>query len=462
VGWAIIGAAGAGFDDDFTGATLRVDYYHTGTAAEEHISLDRLRVEGPWPGSRTRLVDPTNLGKYLVEVVDLETNRMIYSRGFASIFGEWETTGEARDGIWRTIPEAVRIPEPRRPFQLRLRKRGPDRSFRELWSVSIDPASRFVDRAPVSEQNVWTVFENGDPGVKVDLVVLGDGYTRDEIDGFHADAGRLVEAMFEIEPFASHRKDFNVRAVDTPAPHSGIPRPRAGVFRETPLGARYNSFDSERYILTLNDRAWRDAAAAAPYDAVLILVNERKYGGGGIFNLYSTAAAHSAFAAYLVVHEFGHHFAGLGDEYYTSDVAYEETAGEHQEPWEANITALHDPEHLKWGDLLDPDTPLPTPWNKAEFEKASRDFQDRRRKLRAEGASEEALEALFRDEQTLMTEMLAATEHAGRVGAFEGAGYEAQGLYRRTVDCIMFTRDEVGFCPVCSRAIIRVINLYAR
>lgn len=460
--WAAFFGVGAGFNDDFSGATLRVDYYHSGTAVEEHISLDRLRVEGPWPGSRTQLVDTTNLGKYLVEVVDLDTNQMLYSRGFASIFGEWETTGEAREGTWRTIPEAVRVPEPRRPFQLRLRKRAPDQSFREFWSVTIDPASRFVDRAPVSQRDVWTVFESGDPAVKVDLVVLGDGYARDEIDDFHADAKRLVEAMFELEPFASHRKDFNVRAVDTPAQKTGIPRPRAGVFRETPLGARYNSFDSERYVLTMNDRAWRDAAAAAPYDAVLILVNERKYGGGGIFNLYSTAAARSAFAAYLVVHEFGHHFAGLGDEYYTSDVAYEEAAGEHQEPWEANLTALRDPANLKWADLLEPDTPLPTPWNKAEFEKASRDLQDRRRKLRSQGAVEEDLEALFREEQVLMTRMLAGTEHAGRVGAFEGAGYEAQGLYRPSVDCIMFTRDEVGFCPVCSRAIARVIGLYTR
>ena len=129
-----------GFDDDFTGATLRVDYYHSGTAAEEHLSVDRLRVEGPWPGSRTQLIDTTNLGRYLVEVVDLETNRMIYTRGFASIYGEWETTGEALGGTWRTIPEAVRIPEPRRPFQLRLRKRQADQSFREIWQKTIDPA----------------------------------------------------------------------------------------------------------------------------------------------------------------------------------------------------------------------------------------------------------------------------------------------------------------------------------
>jgi hypothetical protein len=453
--------AGAGFDDDFTGQTLRVDYDHTGIASEEHIALERVRVEGPWPGSRTQMLDGTNLGKYLVEVVDVATNRMIYSRGFASIYGEWETTGEAREGIWRSIPEAVRLPEPIRPFQLRLRKRQADQSFREIFGVVIDPASRFVDRAPRPASNAWAVIGHGDPAVKVDLVVLGDGYDQNQIEKFRSDVRRLIGAMFETEPFASRKRDFNVWAVDTPSATSGISRPRAGVFRDTPLGARYNSFDSERYVLSLDDRAWRDAAAAAPYDFVLILVNERKYGGGGIFNLYSTAAADSAFAPYLVVHEFGHHFAGLADEYYTSPVSYEEFASELTEPWEPNVTALGDPEKLKWADLVADDMPLPSPWNKSEYETRSRALQAERAELRAAGAPEERLEALFVEERELFTRMLGKEKFAGQVGAFEGAMYEAQGVFRSSPDCIMFTRDEVGFCQVCARAIERVIDLYS-
>jgi hypothetical protein len=445
-----------GFDADFTGMTLRVDYYHVGTATEEQIALDRVRVEGEWPGSRTRLLDDSNLGKYLVEVVDLASNRMLYSRGFASIYGEWETTSEASAGIWRSLAEAVRIPEPRRPFQIRLRKRGPDQSFAEIWSTVIDPASRFVDRAEVPARKILTVMDHGSPAVKVDLLVLGDGYSAGEMGKFKGDVERLIGALFETEPFSSRRDDFNVRAIETPAELSGISRPRAGIFRNSPLGARYNSFDSERYILTLQDRAWRDVAAAAPYDVVLILVNECKYGGGGIFNLYSTAAVDSAFASYLVVHEFGHHFAGLGDEYYTSDVAYEKAGEEHVEPWERNVTALHDPDSLKWRELMTADTPLPTPWSKQEYEKRSLELQERRRRLRAEGAPEEALEKLFREERRLFTAMLANEEHAGEVGAFEGAMYEAKGLYRPTADCIMFTRDEVGFCPVADRGLHHV------
>jgi hypothetical protein len=455
-------SAGAGFDDDFTGATLRVDYYHTGTADEEHIALHRIRVEGPWPGSRTQPIDTTNFGKYLVEVADLESNRVLYTRGFASIYGEWETTREAREGTWRAIQEAVRIPEPTQPFQLRVRKRSPDQSFREIWSVTIDPASRFVDRPPLPPADVVDVVVHGEPAVKVDLLVLGDGYTASQMDAFEADARRAADALFAVEPFASRKSDFNVRAIKTPTRQPGVSRPRAGEFRTTPLGARYNSFDSERYVLSLEDHAWRDVAAAAPYEFVLILVNERKYGGGGIFNLYSTAAAGSAFARYLVVHEFGHHFAGLGDEYYTSPVAYEDSGGDHVEPWEANITALGDPDRLKWRDLVSDDTLLPTPWDKAAYEERSHEFQNQRAQLRAQGAPEDKLEALFREERDFFTRMLGEQDHAGEVGAFEGAMYEYHGLYRPTVDCIMFTRDEVGFCPVCRGALTRIIDLYSK
>ena len=454
-------ATAGDFQGDFTASTLRLDLYHTGTADFEHFSLDQARIEGPWPGSRTQLLDSSNLGKYRFEVVDVATNRVLYSRGFASIFGEWETTGEAIDGIVKTIPEAIRFPEPRNPVQIRLYKRDADQLFREIWTTSIDPHSRFIHRAAVTDHPVSTILENGDPATKVDLVILGDGYSEGEMEKYHSDARLAAEDLFSHEPFKSRQADFNIWTVDAPAAESGVSRPRSGLFRNSPLGTSYNTFDSERYILSLNDRAWRDVAAAAPYDFVLILVNSEKYGGGGIFGLYSTAAVDSGFRRYLVVHEFGHHFAGLGDEYYTSSVAYEDFHGDRVEPWEPNVTALLDPEKLKWADLVEEGTPLPTPWNKADFEEYSLDYQKRRQELRSQGVSEETMEALFREAQTRFTEMLGAEEYAGQVGAFEGASYQPTGLYRPSADCIMFTRDEVGFCPVCSRAIEKVIDLYS-
>ncbi|HXV75812.1 MAG TPA: M64 family metallopeptidase [Candidatus Polarisedimenticolaceae bacterium] len=455
-------AVAAEFDEWFTGATIRVDYAHVGTAAEEHFALERVRVEGPWPGSRTRTIDTTNLGRYLVELVDLESNRVLYTRGFASIFGEWESTSAARSGVWRSIAEAVRVPEPKRPFQLRIRKRDAGLGFAEVWQTTIDPSSRFVDRVPPADHAHRVLLDHGDPAIKVDLVVLGDGYTAGEIERFRDDAAAAAAALFAEEPFAARTSSFNVRIVETPARASGITRPRAGVFRDSPLGARYDTFDSERYVLTLDDRAWRDRAAVVPYDFVLILVNERQYGGGGIHGRYSTAAAGSSYADYLVVHEFGHHFAGLGDEYYTSDVAYESTDGPLVEPWEPNVTAQFDPARLKWGELVTEGTALPTPWVKQAYEQQSLDLQQRRRELRARGAPEEELERLFDEERERLTDLLRADPNAGIVGAFEGAMYRPNGLYRPAVDCIMFTRDRVGFCPVCRRAIERVIEMYDR
>lgn len=449
------------FDARFTGRTMRFDYFHSGTAKEEHVSLDGLRLEGEWPGSRVRLLDDTNLGKYLFEVVDLATNRTIYSRGFSSIYGEWETTGEAADGVWRTFHEAMRFPEPKGKVQLVLKKRAPDGSFREIYSGVADPASRFVDRSPIPPAGtVWPVLESGPPAVKVDLLILGDGYSATEMEKFRADAQRLTEAIFAVEPFKRHRGDFNVRAIGVPSPASGVTDPRTGTWRKTPLGLTYNAFDSERYILTFGDEAMREIAAQAPYDTLILLANNRKYGGGGIFNLWNTAAADSAESAYLVIHEFGHSFAGLGDEYYTSQVAYQDFNPPGTEPWEPNVTALLDPENLKWKDLVSEGTPLPTPWNQETYDKTILAYEARRRELRARNAPEEEMEALFNEIREKTGPMLRKEKHFGNVGAFEGASYEAKGLYRPEIDCVMFTRNPVPFCAVCTRAIERVIAMY--
>ena len=177
----------------------------------------------------------------------------------------------------------------------------------------------------------------------MDLLVISEGYTQAEMAKFHADVKRLVDALFAQEPFRSRRGDFNVRAMDIPSAASGVNRPNAGVFRRTPLSAEYNIFDSERYVLTLDNRTLRDTASSAPYEFIEILVNERTYGGGGIFNDQATASVDSAFSEYVFVHEFGHHFAALADEYYTSDVAYDTSAAPKLEPWEPNVTALLDP-----------------------------------------------------------------------------------------------------------------------
>lgn len=459
---SLFAAPPASYSSVFTDETMRVDYFHTGGKGAEIISLDRVVNDGPWPGSRTRLIDDTNLGKYLFEVIDRETNQPVYSRGFASIYGEWETTGEVRTSN-RTFHESLRFPWPRQAVQVVLKKRDSENAFHELWSTVIDPDSRFVNKARLKPQGkVWTVFESGSASARVDLLVLGEGYSAAEIPKFHADTQRLVDALFATEPFKSRKKDFNVRAIDLPSSGSGINRPRTSGFRRTPIQAEFNIFDSDRYVLTYENKALRDIASAAPYEFIEILVNEKKYGGGGIFNDQATATVDSAFSNYVFIHEFGHHFAALADEYYTSDVAYETGGTQHPEPWEPNVTALHDPARLKWRDLVTTGTPLPTPWRKEEFEKHSREVQAERRKLIAAGADESVIDDLFRAQQKWETEFLSSEQYSEKVGAFEGAGYEAKGLYRPELDCIMFTRDEVGFCKVCRRAIERIMDLYSR
>ncbi len=459
-------------------ATMRLDYYHTGNSTQELFSTDRIVIEPlPWPGDLDQAIDDTNLGKYFFEVRDQRSKRVLYSRGFASIYGEWETTDEAKTTM-RTFHESLRFPAPGNPVEVVLKKRDPKNVFADVWSTVIDPRDPFIDRSKSpAPAPLIAIQKMGDPATKVDFLILGDGYTARESKKFEIDARRLTEALFATSPFKERRKDFNVWALCPSAGESGISRPSTGVYHDSPLGATYDAFGSERYVLTFDNRALRKTAAFAPYEFIEILANNRTYGGGGIFNLYSTVAVDNAWANYVFVHEFGHHFAGLADEYYTSSVAYA-PATDRVEPWEPNVTALLatgtagvSPAGsaanssglrtiLKWGDLVMPDTPIRTPWDKEAFENYSREIQQRRAQIRKEKRPESEMEALFGEELQHEAEMFAREKYAGRVGAFEGAMYESRGYYRPQVDCIMFSRTN-HFCAVCRRAIERVIDLYS-
>ncbi|MGO9864364.1 MAG: IgA Peptidase M64 [Terriglobales bacterium] len=446
-----------------TPRTMRVDYYHTGDSREEWFSLDRVVVEPlEWPGNLNKSIDESQLGDYLFEVRDRASGKLWYSRGFNSVFGEWKTTEEALHAN-RTFSESLRFPAPGVPVEVSLKERTPSGvrdSWKEVWKTVVDPQDKFIDRSrPPSPGPLLELQKMGDPATKVDLLVLGDGYTAAERQKFEQDARRFMEALFATSPFREHRQDFNVWGLCPAAEESGVSRPSSGIYRHSPVGASYDTFGTERYVLTTENRALRDVASFAPYEFIEILVNGQTYGGGGIFNQFATVAIDNLWSGYVGVHEFGHHFAGLADEYYTSDVAYLPPE-QKTEPWEPNVTALLDPAILKWKDLVEAGTPLPTPWGKDDYDRFERDIQRQRKELRAAGKPEAEIDELFRKEREKEDAMLAAEKYAGKVGAFEGANYAAKGYYRPELDCIMFTRHK-KFCAVCRRAIERVIRMYA-
>lgn len=464
--------ARAAFDDDFTGATLRIDLAHTGNANEEIVALDRLYLEGDWAGARVKLVDTLELGRYRARLLDAATGALLWSRGFDSYFGEWKTTAPAAAGVRRTYQESVRCPMPRRAAVLALDHRGADNTLVEVFRTPIDPSDPWIRRDRRDGDLVTvTAHEGGAPAACVDLVILGEGYTAAETPRFKADVEHFASVLLGQEPFASLKDRVNIRGVLKPSQDSGCDEPTRGVFRNTALGCTFTSLGSERYLLTEDNRTIRDVAGAVPYDVLSIMVNTQRYGGGGIYNLFNTFTNANQWSSYVFVHEFGHGFAGLADEYYSSSTAYTDFYPEGFEPVERNITRLIGGK-AKWADKLDPSLAVPTPWRKAEFDAMDNAYQQRRTeldalvaKLMTTGApAAEVNKALAESEdlslanQRKVDAWFAQQPENGKVGVFEGAGYCSTGVYRSQLDCIMFSKGLKDFCAACGTAVREMIE----
>jgi hypothetical protein len=440
--------------------TLRLDLHHMGNHEFETFSLFTLVDDGPWPGHHQwPHLDTLGFGLYQAQVWDMRDPHnpsLVFSQGFNSLFGEWQTTAEAKTQ-WRAFEESLRLPWVEGSFSLKILKRNERQEFVPLWEVSLDQPllRRNAQQAP--QGDVVVIHLSGPPETCVDLVLLADGYTSKERAAFVNDARRLTQVLLETHPFSLLKHRLNVRSVFVPSDQSGVHQPVKGKSRRNALGSQYSSFGSERYILSERNGRIRDVAATVPYEFTVVLINESQYGGGGIYGVYATCAAGSVFAPYLFVHELGHHLTSLADEYYTSAVAYEKTTTL-VEPWEANITTQTDRASLKWADLIADSTPLPTPWPKSAYDEMSLQRQQERETLRAQQASESRLNALFRQQIDFETQLFAADPFRETVGCFEGAGYQSQGLYRSQMDCIMFSRNTGDFCQVCARTIEQMFD----
>jgi hypothetical protein len=465
------------FDDYFNDHTMRIDYYHIGDAESEMITLDHVYQYGIWAGSKKNLLENFDQGRYYIKIFDAASGRLIFSKGFDSYFGEYKTSGEAAEGIKRTYHETALIPYPKNNIEFAVERRKRDNQLEEIFRSEINPGDLNIIRDAVKDKSVKVIksADNGDSHVKVDVVIIGEGYTAVEESKFRSDLKRFTEVLFKPEPYAFQKDKFNVYGIFKPSEDRGIDEPTHLSYKSTPLDVTFNSMGSERYILTENNKALRDLAAHAPYDAIYIMINHYRYGGGGIYNLFCTFTADNPWQEYLFVHEFGHSFAGLADEYYTSSVAYSDFYPRGIEPLEPNITALLDPESVKWKHLLSSGIKTPTPWEKQGYDESDLAWQKVRRELnnkiaelKRAGVSkveiaklEEEYNARDLEQAVKNYNYLKKSIYWGKVGAFEGAGYSSEGLYRPMLDCIMFSKASLTFCKVCEEAITKVIKYYS-
>ncbi len=391
---------------------LRMDVFQCGTSDSSHYVFERFIIEPYFGGSKVNLIDPFNFGTNRVKVIDAQTNTLIYSRGYNTLFREWQTTEEARS-MERCYEESVSVPLPRNEAYVILELRNFDGEFEEVFSRLYDPDEIFNSTEQRYVFPVYDVMVNGSPESKVDIVILPEGYTADEMPQFQQDCQNLVDVFAQNEPFYSHINDFNFRAVLAPSEESGIDIPASHIWVRTILNAHFYTFYIDRYCTTRNFFSVKDVAANAPYDQIYILVNSSEYGGGGFYNFYSMSTAGNMSSSSVIVHEFGHAFAGLGDEYEEPDNPLGLLYNLNVEPWEPNLTTLVDFES-KWADLVAPETPIPTP-NYSQYNNA--------------------------------------------VGAFEGGGYLTHGMYRPQRNCMM--RNYAPFCAVCTRTIEAVIEAHS-
>ena len=411
----LVAAAQIKFDDYFTDKTLRFDFMLAGDHESATVYPVEMKEEPYWGGSLKNLVDPFNYGNLRYEIFDLESGRLIYSKGYGTLFQEWQTTGEAKV-MRRSFYEVATFPFPVSKVRFELKRFNRDGSYSKVYEKIIDPQDYFIRKEPVIKAGYTKVVDAGDPHKCVDIVFIAEGYTSDEVDKFRDDVARMAGILFGYKPFSDYSESINIWAVEAISDQSGTDIPGEGIYRKTALNSSFYTFDLARYLTTFDIKTVNDYAAVVPHDNIIVLINSERYGGGGMYNYYSGTTSDHSLSPQVFAHEFGHGFAGLADEYYSSAVAYEEFYPLAIEPWEANITTLVNFDS-KWKKMIPANIPTPTP---------------------------------------------ATDEYAEVVGLFEGGGYSEKGIYRPQLNCRMKSNEAEAFCLVCEQALREMIEYYIK
>ena len=409
------------FDKHFADSTLRLDYIFGGVVDQNGNISCNLFYDGAtrtpqWSGRRHNLKTVPLRGNGRIIMRDAATSDTIYMTSFSTLFQEWFTTPESTQRPM-SFESSFLVPLPHSKAVVEVELNNTHGKVMGRMSHPVDPADILIaDRSNITPNPHRYIHKGSNPRA-IDVAILAEGYTAAEADKFYDDARIAVEAILSHEPFKSRAEDFNFVAVAAPSADSGVSVPRFGDWKSTAVGSNFSTFYSNRYLTTGNVKKIHECLTNIPYEHIIILANTTEYGGGGIYNLYTlTTAGHANFRP-VVVHEFGHSFGGLADEYfYENDDMSEPTYVSGTEPWEQNLTTLTD-FASKWQDMIPEGTPMPTsPADAAKYP----------------------------------------------VGLYEGGGYQFHGVYRPADDCRMRTNTCPSFCPVCTRALDRLIDFYVK
>lgn len=402
------------FNQYFTGNTMRVDFYLSGNKNNQQLAWYQIKEGNSWAGNKKYLIDTTQYGNYYFTVESIKDNSLLYSRGFSTLYQEWQTTKEA-DILNRSFEQTILFPYPKNSIKLKIYYRNRDNDFLLLATRNIDPFNYFIKQEFIKGVNYFNHLNSGKPDEKVDIVFLAEGYTSLEMNKFKQDVEKYSNALFSTSPYDKYQDYFNLWGIESISEESGPDIPKENIWSSTVFNSSFYTFNSERYLSSQSVFKMHDYASLVPYDIIVILVNTEKYGGGGIYNHYTLFSSDNSLSSFLFVHELGHGFIGLADEY-VGTVAYSDFYNIEVEPWEPNITTLIE-FNMKWNSMISGNTPVPTPVKK-----------------------------IYKD----------------IVGVYEGAGYNRKGIYRPYIDCMMNTKSAEEFCPVCKQAIENMIKKYCK